>query len=115
MPMPAARRRRRLPDEVRAAAVRAWMFFSCTLISLIVATLASYARSWLLTPALMATALGVFGTAWGLLEILISRQIAAQERRGPNSSDPMTGSRERRRGRSPDAARTVDQARLRRV
>ncbi|WP_457033893.1 hypothetical protein [Kitasatospora sp. P5_F3] len=108
--MPTARRRRRLPDEVRSAAVRAWMFFSCTLISLIVATLASYARSWLLTPALMATALGVFGTAWCLLEILISRQIAAQRRRGPNAADPMTGSRERRRAPGP-----VDQPRLRRV
>lgn len=112
--MPAARRRR-LPDEVRAAAVRAWLFFSCTLISLIVATLASYARSWLLTPALMATALGVFGTAWGLLEILISRQIAAQRRRGPNSLDPMAGSRDRRRAAGPGATTPVDQPRLRRV
>ncbi|BFV60435.1 hypothetical protein KCMC57_up55390 [Kitasatospora sp. CMC57] len=113
--MPAARRRRRLPDEVRAAAVRAWMFLSCTLISLIVATLASYASSWLLAPALMATALGVFGTAWGLLEILISRQIAAQQQRGPDSAEPMAGSRERRRTRGSGAAATVDQARLRRV
>ncbi|MER5866771.1 hypothetical protein [Kitasatospora sp. NPDC002040] len=113
--MPAARRRRRLPDRVRAAAVRAWMFFSCTLISLIVATLASYARSWLITPALMATAVGVFGTVWCLLEILISRQIAAQQRRGPNSANPMTGSRERRRADRPGAAAPVDQPRLRRV
>jgi len=72
--------RRRLPDEVRAAAVRAWLFLSCTLVSLTVATLASYAHSGLLTPALLATGLGVFGTTWCLLEVLISRQIAAQRR-----------------------------------
>ncbi|WP_045303634.1 hypothetical protein [Saccharothrix sp. ST-888] len=93
--------RRRLPDEVRSAAVRAWLSFSCTLVSLMVATLASYARSWLLAPALLATGLGVFGTAWCLLEILISRQIAAQRLRGPNSASPMSGSREPRRRRGP--------------
>ncbi|WP_441248693.1 hypothetical protein [Kitasatospora sp. McL0602] len=86
-------RRRRLADEVRAAAVRAWLFFSCTVVALIVATLASVARSPLLTPALLCTALGVFGTAWGLLDIVISRQIAAQRRRGPNSASPLAGSR----------------------
>ncbi|MFI6445856.1 hypothetical protein [Kitasatospora sp. NPDC050543] len=84
--------RRRLPDEVRAAAIRAWMCLSCTLVSLMLATLASYAGSWLLTPALMVVALGVFGTTWSLLEIMISRQIAAQRRRGPNSASPMAGS-----------------------
>ncbi|MFI5533932.1 hypothetical protein ACIA8O_35885 [Kitasatospora sp. NPDC051853] len=94
--MPAARRRR-LPDEVRAAAVRAWMSFSFTLVGLIVATLASYARTWLLTPALVAMAVGVFGTAWSLLEIVISRQIAAQRMRGPHANSPMAGSKQRRR------------------
>ncbi|GAA3018389.1 hypothetical protein GCM10020229_32040 [Kitasatospora albolonga] len=102
--MPTARRRR-LPDEVRAAAVRAWMSFSFTLVGLIVATLASYARTWLLTPALVAMAVGVFGTAWSLLEIVISRQIAAQRMRGPHANSPMAGSRQRRRpARGPDAA-----------
>ncbi|MGK4584541.1 hypothetical protein [Kitasatospora sp. HPMI-4] len=97
--------RRRLPDEVRSAAVRAWLSFSCTLVTLMVATLASYAGSWLLAPALLATALGVFGTAWCLLEIFISRQIAAQRVRGPNSASPMAGSRYAKRhpemGRAP--------------
>ncbi|WP_280701252.1 hypothetical protein [Kitasatospora sp. GP82] len=96
--------RRRLPDEVRSAAVRAWLIFSCTLVSLMVAVVASYGHSWLLTPALLTTGLGVFGTLWCLLEILISRQIAAQRLRGPGSASPPAGSRETKR--RPDPHRT---------
>ncbi|MBP0454457.1 hypothetical protein J5Y04_33735 [Kitasatospora sp. RG8] len=91
--MSVARRRRRLPDEVRTAAVRAVLCLAFTLVGLLVATLASFAGSWLLTPALMAMGLGVFGSAWCLLEIMISRQVAAQRMRGPNSASPMAGSR----------------------
>ena len=87
------RRRRRLPDEVRHAAVRAVLCLAFTLVGVVVATLASYAGSWLITPALLAMWLGVFGTMWCLLEILISRQVAAQRMRGPNSAYPMAGSR----------------------
>ncbi|MFF2123087.1 hypothetical protein ACFVXH_37775 [Kitasatospora sp. NPDC058184] len=87
------RRRRRLPDEVRAAAVRAVLCLSFTLVGVVVATLASYADSWLLTPALLAMGLGVFGTMWCLVEILISRQVAAQRMQSPGSAHPMAGSR----------------------
>ncbi|MET8545822.1 hypothetical protein ABZW03_35075 [Kitasatospora sp. NPDC004799] len=93
MSVPRRRRRRRLPDEVRAAAVRAVLCLSFTLVGVVVATLASYAGSWLLTPALLAMGLGVFGTMWCLLEILISRQVAAQRMRAPGSAYPMAGSR----------------------
>lgn len=86
--MSVPRRRRRLPDEVRAAAVRAVLSFSFTLVGMVVATLASYAGSWLLAPALMAMGLGVFGTAWCLLEILISRQVAAQRLRAQAAPRP---------------------------
>ncbi|MFF7458849.1 hypothetical protein [Kitasatospora sp. NPDC008115] len=91
--MPTARRRRRLPDEVRRAVVRAVLCLSFTLVGIVVATLSSYADSWLMTPALMAMGVGVFGTMWCLLEILISRQVAAQRMRAPNSASPMAGSR----------------------
>ncbi|MER6364165.1 hypothetical protein [Kitasatospora sp. NPDC001527] len=91
--MPTARRRRRLPDEVRRAVVRAVLCLAFTLVGIVVATLSSYADSWLMTPALMAMGLGVFGTMWCLLEILISRQVAAQRMRAPNSASPMAGSR----------------------
>ncbi|MFF7995341.1 hypothetical protein ACFZDG_36940 [Kitasatospora xanthocidica] len=92
--MSAPRRRRRLPDEVRAAAVRAVLSLAFTLVGMVVATLASYAGSWMLTPALMAMGLGVFATMWCLLEILISRQVAAQRMRAPGAAaHPMAGSR----------------------
>ncbi|MFC5665718.1 hypothetical protein ACFP3U_22390 [Kitasatospora misakiensis] len=91
--MPTARRRRRLPDEVRTAVVRAMLCLAFTLVGIVVAALSSYADSWLMTPALMAMGLGVFGTMWCLLEILISRQVAAQRMRGPDSASPMAGSR----------------------
>ncbi|MGW6917757.1 hypothetical protein ACWGB8_28600 [Kitasatospora sp. NPDC054939] len=91
--MSVARRRRRMPDEVRTAAVRAVLCLAFTLVGVMVSTLASYAGSWLMMPALTAMGLGVFGTAWCLLEILISRQVAAQRLRGPGSATPMAGSR----------------------
>ncbi|MFJ4673287.1 hypothetical protein [Kitasatospora purpeofusca] len=91
--MPTARRRRRLPDEVRTAVVRAVLCLALTLVGIVLAVLSSYADSWLMTPALMAMGLGVFGTMWCLLEILISRQVAAQRVRAPNSASPMGGSR----------------------
>ncbi len=91
--MPTARRRRRLPDEVRTAVVRAMLCLAFTLVGIVLAALSSYADSWLMTPALMAMGLGVFGTMWCLLEILISRQVAAQRTRAPNSAHPMAGSR----------------------
>ncbi|GAA2269571.1 MULTISPECIES: hypothetical protein [Kitasatospora] len=79
------------------------MSLSCTLVTLMVATLASYAGSWLLAPALLATGVGVFATAWCLLEIFISRQIAAQRMSRPNSASPMSGSRYAKR--RPDRSR----------
>ncbi|MER8186828.1 hypothetical protein [Kitasatospora sp. NPDC094015] len=91
--------RRRLPDEVRSAAVRAVLCIAFTVVALTIALLASYAHSGLLTPALLGMALGVFGCAWCLLEIVIARQIAAQRLRGPNAASPLAGSRER--GRHP--------------
>ncbi|WP_327074789.1 hypothetical protein OG196_36205 [Kitasatospora purpeofusca] len=91
--MPSARRRRRLPDEVRTAVVRAVLCLALTLVGIVLAVLSSYADSWLMTPALMAMGLGVFGTMWCLLEILISRQVAAQRVRAPNSASPMGDSR----------------------
>lgn len=91
--------RRRLPDEVRSAAVRAVLCVAFTLVALMVAVLASYARSGLLTPALLGMALGVFGCAWCLLEIVIARQVAAQRARGPHAQSPLAGSREKARRR----------------
>ncbi|GLW73315.1 hypothetical protein Kpho02_56140 [Kitasatospora phosalacinea] len=91
----AVRRRGRLPDEVRAAAVRAGMSFAFALVAFVVALFASWAHTGLLTPALALMGLGVFGLAWCLIDVVVSRQVAASRRRAPNSADPLDGSRER--------------------
>ncbi|MGF1429206.1 hypothetical protein [Kitasatospora sp. LaBMicrA B282] len=86
--------RRRMPDEVRAAAVRTVVFLAFTLVSLSVATLASFAHARkALTLMLLVSGIGVFGIVWCLLEIVISRQIAAQRRRGPGYDSPRAVSR----------------------
>ncbi|MDH6122493.1 hypothetical protein [Kitasatospora sp. GAS204B] len=86
--------RRRMPDEVRAAAVRTVVFLAFTLVGLTVATLASFAHAKkALTLMMLVSGIGVFGIVWCLLEIVISRQIAAQRRRGPGRDRPLTGSR----------------------
>jgi hypothetical protein len=77
--------RRRLPDEVRAAAVRAGIAFAFTLVCLMVTVLASLARSWGVLPALLITAAGVLASTWCLLDIGIARQVAAQ-RQSPGST-----------------------------
>ncbi|MDH6109034.1 hypothetical protein P3T36_006043 [Kitasatospora sp. MAP12-15] len=91
--MPAARRR--MADEVRSAAVRAVLFLALTLVLLTITALASFAHSWVLTPGLMASGVGVFAIAYCLLDIMVSRQIAEQRRRGPGRDSPIAQSRAR--------------------
>ncbi|MGX4736463.1 hypothetical protein [Kitasatospora griseola] len=87
----ARRRRSRLPDEVRAAAVRAGLAFAFTVVTVIVAVLASWSHTTLIVPALAMMAMGVFVTAWCLIDIVVSRQVAAS--RDQRSANPMTGAR----------------------
>ncbi|MGW2542445.1 hypothetical protein ACWC5I_16605, partial [Kitasatospora sp. NPDC001574] len=49
--MSSARRRRRLPDEVRTTVVRAVLCLAFTLVGIVLAALSSYADSWLMTQA----------------------------------------------------------------
>ncbi|MFD7644706.1 hypothetical protein ACFV4P_29130 [Kitasatospora sp. NPDC059795] len=101
----ARRRRRRLPDEVRAAAVRAGLAFAFTVVTVIVAVLASWSHTGLIVPALALMAMGVFVLVWCLIDVVVSRQVAASRRRTPNSTGPLDGSRERahRRNGRPSA------------
>jgi protein-S-isoprenylcysteine O-methyltransferase Ste14 len=71
-------RRRGVPDEVRRASVRAMLTFSFTVLSLMVTVFASLTHAWFFIPALAVTAVCVLGTVWGLVDIWIARQIAAQ-------------------------------------
>lgn len=82
-----------MPDEVRSAAVRAVLFLALTLVCLTFTALASLAHSWALTPGLAATGLGVFAIAYCMLDIMVSRQIAEQRRRGPGRDSPIARAR----------------------
>ncbi|MCD0483712.1 LMBR1 domain-containing protein [Streptacidiphilus sp. ASG 303] len=100
--------RRRLPDEVRSAAVRAWMAFSFTLFCLMVTVLAALGHTWLFLPSLLVTAASVLASTWGLLDVWIARQVAAQRTWGSGTATAWAGAagagRRPRRRRHPSPA-----------
>lgn len=100
--------RRRLPDEVRTAAVRAGLSFAFTFVCLMVTILASLADTWMLVPALLVTAVAVLVSTWSLLEIWIARQVAAQRDWGSGTTTAWAGAagagRPARRRRHPHPA-----------
>ncbi|TXS47714.1 hypothetical protein EAO72_07515 [Streptomyces sp. or43] len=111
---PAARRR--MPDPVRRAAVRAVIITSLTLIQAMVAFLASLTGSWLAFPMVLSSVGSTVVATWSVLDVWVTRQVWNQ-RNGvvsvPSSSARRLR-RERRRARR--AARTAerDAARIRR-
>ncbi|WP_406100374.1 hypothetical protein [Streptomyces sp. NBC_01013] len=108
--------RRRMPDPVRTAAVRAVLIMSLTLIQATVAFLASLAGSWLAFPMVLSSVGSTVVATWSVLDVWVTRQVWNQ-RNGvvsvPSSSARQLR-RERRRARR--AARTAerDGARIRR-
>ncbi|WP_326664430.1 hypothetical protein [Streptomyces sp. NBC_00385] len=108
--------RRRMPDPVRRAAVRAVIITSLTLIQAMVAFLASLTGSWLAFPMVLSSVGSTVVATWSVLDVWVTRQVWNQ-RNGvvsvPSSSARRLR-RERRRARR--AARTAqrDAARIRR-
>jgi hypothetical protein len=85
----APRGTRRLPDPVRAAAVRAGLSAAVTLVAAMVAAMAALDGTWLVAPAmLLATACAVVG-AWTLVDVLVTRQ-SWRQRAGVVSSPSST-------------------------
>ncbi|MFI5619038.1 hypothetical protein [Streptomyces sp. NPDC051567] len=94
-------RRRRMPDPVRAAAVRAVLIVSVTLIQATVAFFLTLTGSWLALPMALGAIAGTVVATWGVLDVWITRQTWNQ-RDGVLSEPGSTarGRREtRRRGR----------------
>ncbi|MER5852037.1 hypothetical protein ABT126_34785 [Streptomyces sp. NPDC002012] len=108
--------RRRMPDPVRKAAVRAVLIMSLTIIQAMVAFLCTLAGSWLAFPMVLSSVGSTVVTTWSVLDVWVTRQVWNQ-RNGvvsvPSSSARQLR-RERRRARR--AARTAqrDDARIRR-
>ncbi|MDG9728686.1 hypothetical protein [Streptomyces sp. DH41] len=106
-------RRRRLPDPVRIAAVRAVLVVAVTLIMAMVAFLCTLAGSWLAFPMVIGSVTGTVVATWGVLDVWVTRQVWKQ-RHGVVSMPSSTARamrRERRRARR--QARSAERTRER--
>ncbi|MGI5467309.1 hypothetical protein [Streptomyces sp. CA-132043] len=93
--------RPRMPDPVRAAAVRAVIIVAVTLVQAMVAFLGTLAGSWLAFPAVLSTVASTIVATWGVLDVWVTRQVWLQ-RNGVESRPSSTARalrRERRRAR----------------
>lgn len=109
-------RRRRLPDPVRTAAVRAVLLIAVTLIQAMVAFLCTMAGSWLAFPMVISSVVSTIAATWGALDVWVTRQVWNQ-RHGVVSVPSSTARalrRERRRARRQERAATRTQGRIRR-
>ncbi|MFG3499060.1 hypothetical protein [Streptomyces sp. NPDC047928] len=105
--------RRRMPDPVRTAAVRAVLLASVTLIQAMVAYLLTVTSSWLAFPLVVSSVVSTVVATWSVLDVWVTRQVWKQ-RHGVVSTPSSTARqlrRERRRARQ--AAREADRIRIR--
>ncbi|WP_189220334.1 MULTISPECIES: hypothetical protein [Streptomyces] len=109
-------RRRRLPDPVRTAAVRAVLIISATLVQAMVAFLCTLAGSWLAFPMVVSSVASTVLATWSVLDVWVTRQVWNQ-RNGVVSVPSSTARelrRERRRARRQARAAQRSQQRIRR-
>ncbi|MBZ9640592.1 hypothetical protein [Streptomyces sp. PSKA30] len=109
-------KRRRLPDPVRTAAVRAVLIIAVTLIQAMVAFLCTMAGSWLAFPMVISSVVSTVVATWSVLDVWVTRQVWNQ-RNGVVSMPSSTARalrRERRRARRRARATERMQQRIRR-
>ncbi|WP_345658798.1 hypothetical protein [Streptomyces siamensis] len=109
-------RRRRLPDPVRTAAVRAVLIIAVTLIQAVVAFLCTLAGSWLAFPMVLSSIASTVVATWAALDVWVTRQVWNQ-RNGVVSVPSSTARalrRERRKARRQARATERSQERIRR-
>lgn len=92
-------RRRRLPDPVRTAAVRAVLIIAVTLIQAVIAFLCTMAGSWLAFPMVLSSIAGTVVATWGALDVWVTRQVWNQ-RHGVVSAPSSTARSLRRERRA---------------
>ncbi|MFE1458829.1 hypothetical protein ACFW7K_29110 [Streptomyces sp. NPDC058735] len=108
-------RRRRLPDPVRTAAVRAVLIIAVTLMQAMVAFLCTMTGSWLAFPMVISSVVSTIVATWGVLDVWVTRQVWNQ-RNGVVSTPSSTARalrRERRRARRRTRAAERAQGRIR--
>ncbi|WP_254705573.1 hypothetical protein [Streptomyces vilmorinianum] len=91
------RGRRRMPDPVRTAAVRAVLLTSVTLIQAMVAFFCAVSGSWLAFPMLLSSVGSTVVATWSVLDVWITRQVWRQ--RNGVVSEPSSTARQLRRER----------------
>ncbi|MFJ5309206.1 hypothetical protein [Streptomyces sp. NPDC088350] len=103
-------RRRRLPDPVRTAAVRAVIIIAVTLIQATVAFLCTMAGSWLAFPMVISSVASTVVATWGALDVWVTRQTWNQ--RNGVISEPSSTARalRRERRRAQRQARATERA-----
>ncbi|MFJ8536792.1 hypothetical protein [Streptomyces sp. NPDC093591] len=109
-------RRRRMPDPVRTASVRAVLIIAVTLIQAMVAFLCTLAGSWLAFPMVISSVVSTVVATWGALDVWVTRQVWKQ-RNGVISTPSSTARalrRERRRARRQTRQAERTQERIRR-
>ncbi|WP_374120771.1 hypothetical protein [Streptomyces sp. AN091965] len=99
--------RPRLPDPVRAVAVRAVLIVALTLIQAMTAFFCAMAGSWLAFPMVLSSVASTVVATWGVLDVWVTRQVWSQ-RNGVVSAPNSTARRLRReRRRARRAARAA--------
>ncbi|MGW3955849.1 hypothetical protein ACWEKM_34175 [Streptomyces sp. NPDC004752] len=109
-------RRRRMPDPVRTAAVRAVIIIAVTLIQAMVAFLCTMAGSWLAFPMVISSVASTVAATWSVLDVWVTRQVWNQ-RAGVVSVPSSTARslrRERRAARRQAKTAAREQERIRR-
>ncbi|GGS03996.1 hypothetical protein GCM10010252_48560 [Streptomyces aureoverticillatus] len=90
--------RRRLPDPVRTAAVRAVLIVSLTLIQAMTAFFCAMAESWLAFPMVLSSVASTVVATWAVCDVWVTRQVWNQ-RNGVVSVPSSTARRLRRERR----------------
>ncbi|MFE7461924.1 hypothetical protein ACIOD0_19545 [Kitasatospora albolonga] len=103
-------KRRRMPDAVRTAAVRAVLIMSLTIIQAVVAFLCTLAGSWLAFPMVLSSVASTVVATWAVLDVWVTRQVWNQ-RHGVVSEPSSTARQMRReRRRAQRAARAAERS-----
>ncbi|MET8330258.1 hypothetical protein [Streptomyces sp. NPDC005181] len=89
--------RRRMPDPVRTAAVRAVIIMSLTIIQAMVALLSTMTGSWLEFPMMLSSVGSTVVATWAVLDVWVTRQVWNQ--RNGVVSVPSSSARQLRRER----------------
>lgn len=101
-------RKRRMPDAVRTAAVRAVLIMALTIIQAVIAFLCTLAGSWLAFPMVLSSVASTVVATWAVLDVWVTRQVWNQ-RHGVVSEPSSTARQMRReRRRAQRAARAAE-------